>query len=101
MKREKNNKPKTTPAAGSPRCGFCCIWAGNAGVKTAWFARRGCKLPSYTRTCTQTNWVQVLQECEAAKPLMTELTQIFHTKLDYDDRAHPHYHYVRPHRMDI
>lgn len=49
----------------------------------------------------QANWTQVLKGCEAAKPFFTELTQIYHSYLDYNSQTHPQYHYVRPPLMDI
>lgn len=49
----------------------------------------------------QTNWTQAMKGCEAAKPFFTELTQIYHSNLDYDPKTHPHYHYVRPMIVDI
>lgn len=60
-----------------------------------------CTLAKKDSLTLQTNWTQVMKGCEAAKPFFTELTQIYHSNLDYDPKTHPHYHYVRPMVMDI
>ena len=45
--------------------------------------------------------VRPLKGCDEAKTLLTELTQIFHSNLDFNPVTHPHYAYVRPPLLDI
>ena len=47
------------------------------------------------------SWTSVMEGCDQAKPLLTELCQILHANLDYDNETHPHYHCVRPQIMDV
>lgn len=49
----------------------------------------------------QTTWTDVLRGCEEAKVALTEVVQIFHSNLDYDNTIHPMYRHVRPALMDI
>lgn len=42
------------------------------------------------------SWIRVLMGCEEARPLLTELAQILHSNLDYDNEEHPQWHFVRP-----
>ena len=50
---------------------------------------------------SQTTWTDVLRGCEEAKVALTEVVQIFHSNLDYDNTIHPMYRHVRPALMDI
>lgn len=45
--------------------------------------------------------VPPLVGCEEAKPLLTELTQILHSNLDFDPETHPHFAAVRPPLLNI